>query len=138
MALMTWGPEFELNFGDIDVQHQRLVGLINALDDAHHRGLDTTTLSSIVDELYRYTKVHFAFEEKLMKRYAIRRSEQHRAEHRFLTAQVKNFRDDFQRRGVEITDELMAFLRDWLTEHILQTDRELADALRAAGAVSAA
>ncbi|MBK7721330.1 MAG: hemerythrin family protein [Austwickia sp.] len=138
MALMTWGDEFELGFGDIDVQHQRLVGLINALDDAREHGVERTTLALIVEELLRYTKLHFAFEEKLIKRYAVPRSEQHRAEHRFLTAQVRNFSRDFAERGVEITEELMAFLRDWLTFHILKTDRSLVDALRAAGAVSAA
>ncbi len=138
MALMTWGPEFELGFGDIDVQHQRLVALINALDDARERGVDPTTLQFIVEELYRYTQLHFAFEEKLMKRYAIPKSEQHRAEHRFLTAQVRTFMTAFAERGVEISDDLMVFLRDWLTFHILKTDKELADALLSAGAVSAA
>lgn len=137
MALMTWGPDFELGFGDIDVQHRRLVGLINALEDARQRGVDHTTLAFIVEELYRYTQLHFSFEEKLMKKYSVPESEHHVAEHRFLTAQVRNFMEAFRVRGVEISDELMEFLRDWLTFHILKTDRDLAEALLAAGAMSA-
>lgn len=160
MAVITWGPSLEVGFGDIDVQHRRLVALLNGLEaaagalrpaaDPAHAGAAGTTPSgngheaptrAILAELTAYTQVHFAFEEHLMERHGLAaspRAEAHRVEHRELVAQVVEFAERFEAGDVDLDEELLLFLRDWLVTHILGTDRGLAKALRDAGATSAA
>ncbi len=138
MALMTWGPALQIGYGDIDVQHKRLVDLINALDDGVRSGHSRDVLADVLTELARYTQLHFAFEEKLMELYGLSDTEEHRAEHARLTADVMSFKRQFDDGEVDLSADLLHYLRDWLNFHILQTDRALAQALRANGAVSAA
>lgn len=142
MALIEWGPQLEVGFGDIDVQHQRLVRLLNELEEAAASSDDPHgQLGQVLAELVRYTQVHFAFEEHLMATYALEgheASRRHREEHRALTGQVLAYRDRFVSGEAELDADVLAFLRDWLRSHILGTDRGFARALIDAGAHSAA
>ncbi|HYO86835.1 MAG TPA: bacteriohemerythrin [Dermatophilaceae bacterium] len=138
MPLMTWGPALQVGYGDIDVQHQRLVRLCNALAEAQREGRGRELLGAILGELARYTKLHFGFEERLMARYGLTDTDDHRREHADLTARVIDFQSRFDAGRSDVSEDLLLFLSDWLRVHILQTDRELVGQLLARGAVSAA
>jgi hemerythrin-like metal-binding protein len=138
MALMTWGPMLQLGYGDVDVQHKRLVDLVNSLDDALRAGKGRDVLAGVLGELIEYTQFHFAFEEKLMDQYDISTSDAHKSEHRKLVAEVVAFQDKFQAGSASVSAELMSFLCAWLSDHILKTDKALTKELLAKGAKSAA
>ena len=141
MTLLHWGPALQVGFGDIDAQHRRLVGLVNTLDDAMCAGRDRDVLGTVLAELVRYTTLHFAYEEKLMTRHGLAdhvHSAEHRVEHERLRSEVETFQRDFILGDADVSQELLDFLRNWLADHILGTDKGLATALLAAGAVSAA
>lgn len=138
MTLMTWGPMLELGFGDIDVQHRKLVDLVNELDEAMRAGRGQDVADMVLDDLIHYTIHHFAFEEKLMDQYAIATAPAHKTEHKKLVADVNTFKARFDKASAAVTTELMTFLRSWLSDHILKTDKALAKELLAKGATSAA
>lgn len=138
MALMAWGPMLQLGYGDIDAQHKRLVEIVNQLDDAMRAGHGRDVLVTVLNELIRYTVYHFAFEEKLMDQYGISSAVAHKAEHKQLVADVSAFKSKFDAGSASVTTELMTFLRGWLSNHILKTDKALARELLAKGAKSAA
>jgi len=138
MALMTWGPMLQIGYGDIDAQHKRLVEIVNALDEAMRTGKGRDVVAKVLSELIKYTQFHFAFEEKLMDKYGIGSSAAHKAEHRKLIADVGAFKGKFDTGAASVTTELMAFLRNWLSNHILKTDKALARELAIKGAKSAA
>jgi hemerythrin-like metal-binding protein len=138
MAVMTWGPMLAIGYGDIDAQHKRLVELVNELDDAMRAGKGRDVVGGTLNELVRYTQQHFAFEEKLMDQYGVPSSAAHKAEHRQLIADVSAFVTKFQNGSASVSTELMSFLRDWLSNHILKTDRALARELLSRGAKSVA
>jgi hemerythrin-like metal-binding protein len=135
MTLMTWGPMLELGFGDIDVQHRRLVDLVNELDEAMRAGRGQDVADMVLDDLIHYTIHHFAFEEKLMDEYQISSSAAHKAEHKQLIDEVTTLKAKITPGAIPIA-ELMALLRTWLTDHILKTDKALAKELLAKGAKS--
>lgn len=138
MALMTWGPMLMVGYGDIDAQHKRLVELVNQLDDAMRAGHGRDVVGGVLNELIRYTVHHFAFEEKLMDQFGIASAAAHKAEHKKLVADVSAFKTKFDAGSAAVTTELMTFLRNWLSNHILKTDKALARELLAKGAKSAA
>lgn len=141
MALITWGHGLEVGFGDIDVQHRRLVAMLNRLEKAVAQRGSGPVAHQVLDELTAYTAVHFDFEEHLMARHGLAEHPSaavHRAEHRRLVDDVEAFRARLAAGDNRIDDEVLHFLRDWLAGHILGTDRHLAKALRDAGATSAA
>jgi hemerythrin-like metal-binding protein len=124
----------QLGYGDIDAQHRRLVELVNELDDAMRAGHGRDVVGGVLDELIRYTVYHFAFEEKLMDQYAIATASAHKTEHKKLVADVNAFKARFDKGSAAVTTELMTFLRSWLSDHILKTDKALAKELLAKGA----
>jgi len=138
MTLMTWGPMLQLGYGDIDAQHERLVELVNQLDDALRAGRGRDVMGQVLDDLIQYTGYHFAFEERLMDQYGINSSAAHKAEHRKLIEDVSGFKTAFDAGSAVVSTELMSFLRTWLSDHILKTDKALAKELLAKGARSAA
>jgi hemerythrin len=48
----------------------------------------------------------------------------HKAEHDKLTVKVLEYKKKFENNEILISVELLNFLRDWLTNHIMKTDRK--------------
>jgi hemerythrin-like metal-binding protein len=128
----------QIGYGDIDAQHKRLVELVNQLDDAMRAGKGREVVGKVLTDLVEYTVFHFAFEERLMDQYGIASTAAHKGEHKKLVADVGAFKTKFENGSAAVTTELMSFLRDWLSNHILRTDKALAKELLAKGAKSAA
>jgi hemerythrin len=120
---------FSVGVRAIDQQHQTLVGVLNDLGDVV-LGLDDAWDESLVlSKLLAYTENHFAFEEGLMRRIGYAAQDAHEQEHRALFQQV----GDLMARAVDgqhaEPQELLVLLRDWLSAHIMGTDRALGLAL---------
>ena len=79
-------------------------------------------MSYVVQELVHYTLVHFVYEEGLFKAYNYPAEENHKIAHHKLTDKVLQYKTRLDEGDKGIGDELMAFLKDWLTNHILKED----------------
>ena len=130
MSLITWGPLLSVGNADIDEQHRKLVEMLNRLNDELHGGQGVEGLRSILDELVQYTVYHFGTEERLATAAGLELSAQHRAEHDGFVADIAAFKQKFDAGSATLSVEVMHFLRDWLSRHIMQTDKKLALALR--------
>lgn len=122
MSLLVWGPNLRVGITLIDQQHERLVALINALNDTMGAGKSRSVLAGILDELISYTNTHFASEEDLMRQHAYGDAPSHKSEHSQLLAKVADFKQQFDSGNTKIAGSLLTFLCDWLSEHILGTD----------------
>ncbi|MGA2938094.1 MAG: hemerythrin domain-containing protein [Syntrophobacteraceae bacterium] len=67
MALIQWNDSLSVNVVDIDKQHQKLVGMINELNDAMRQGKGKDALGKIVNGLIIYAGTHFKTEETTSK-----------------------------------------------------------------------
>jgi hemerythrin len=118
---------------DIDDQHQKLIALVNQINDAMSAGQGKAALAPVLNELVRYTQYHFGTEERLMAQHKYALTVEHKGEHQKFIADVSAFKAKFDSGNAMISTEIMNFLRDWLSKHILQTDKKFARALQAAG-----
>jgi len=121
-AIFPWKEAYSVGIPQIDEQHKRLIGLINGLHAAMMQKTGNQALSSIFADLIRYTKEHFAFEEKMLAARSYSALAAHKAEHLDLTRQVVELRDNFQAGKLMITLDVMRFLKRWLASHILEKD----------------
>lgn len=133
MSLINWNGSLNLGIESIDKQHQELVRIINALHDAMLAGKAKAVLGPILLELVNYTKQHFRHEEKLFRICAYAQTAAHSAQHASLTKQVLEFQTQFDAGATSLSIEVMEFLRDWLTKHIQETDKEYVSALSSHG-----
>jgi len=128
MAMMEWNETLKLGHSMIDNDHQKLVGLINALGDAMSMGKGSNVAGNVLNELINYTRTHFAMEERLMTlhNYPAAAASVHRAEHIKLVQEVVDFQNKFNAGTAVISVALLHFLMEWLTHHILESDKALA------------
>jgi hemerythrin-like metal-binding protein len=124
MPLITWTPALSVGIKEIDEQHQELVRLINNLHDAMKIGQGNAILGETLSRVLDYTVHHFGTEERLFKQTGYAGGVSHIAEHRQLTQQVQALKNKMDAGQAVPTIDLMAFLRDWLTDHIKGVDKK--------------
>lgn len=124
---ITWSVELETGIRSIDLQHEELIEMINELDDAHLAGQSQHLLDDVLQRLGSYIAFHFSTEEALLNNLpgADGHAEEHRKQHRIFIEQVAALRQTAGHDARQAMNELVAYLNDWLYEHILKTDRQL-------------
>jgi hemerythrin len=122
MPFMEWNESFSVKVPAIDEQHRQLLVMINSLHEAMLAGGAPAKVRPVFNELVSYTRYHFSSEEKMLEAAAYPALEDHKTAHKSLVAQVGNFSDQIADGKSSTALKLMAFLKDWLTNHILQTD----------------
>jgi hemerythrin len=123
MALMTWQDNYSVHLPNIDAQHKRLFDLINQLHEAMAKGKANDVMGKILADLVTYTKTHFQAEEALLKSKNYPDLAAHQQQHRKFTDQVLQFQKDFGAGRTTVSSQTLNFLRDWLSNHILQIDK---------------
>jgi hemerythrin-like metal-binding protein len=126
MALIEWNDSLKLGIAVVDRQHERLVGIINRLQEATIEGRGTDVIGEIMDELIIYTATHFSMEEKYFAKFDYPGAEEHKREHDALIERVSAFATDFEKapRNARsaLAEELLQFLQIWWRYHMMETD----------------
>ncbi len=133
MSLISWQKSFSVDVAEIDKQHQRLVALMNQLNDAMLAGKSNEALGRTVGGLLDYTVYHFGAEEGLLERYAYPGLAVQKSQHREFVRKVSEFKQSFEEGKLCLSIEVMNFLSDWLRNHILGTDKQYASFLNDKG-----
>ncbi|GGJ92761.1 bacteriohemerythrin [Pseudomonas matsuisoli] len=121
MAHFVWSSDLDTGIDVIDDQHRQIIAMINGLEDAR-RGVSSTTVADIIEQLVDYTISHFAFEESLMEEAGYVFCRAHKRVHEVFIKRVESLRTRF-REGENVTDELGQTLGRWLVSHIRSDDR---------------
>ncbi len=133
MAFINWNDGLKVNVNTIDVQHQKLIDIVNSLFDAMSEGKGNDVLNDVFNGLLNYTVEHFSTEEKLMEQHNYPKTEFHKVEHSDLTRQAKDLYDKFKSGQATISVPTLNFLRSWLNNHILSSDKQFGDYLNNIG-----
>lgn len=124
MPLFLWKKSYEIGLPEIDVQHRRLVGMINELSDAMLERKGQRAVPHILDELVDYIQLHFTTEESAMQARQYPALDQHSKAHLELTRKVLAYKDRYAREHDLNTPELLDFLCGWLKDHIMVSDKD--------------
>jgi hemerythrin-like metal-binding protein len=126
MAFLTWTSEYSVGVEAMDRQHRHLVDLINQLHTAMKNGAPRSEIHDVFQGLAVYTQQHFTAEEAFMQRTGYQGLQGHQAQHRELISSLGILWKDFQAGRMTVSLELMKFLKQWLLNHILNSDRKYA------------
>jgi diguanylate cyclase (GGDEF)-like protein/hemerythrin-like metal-binding protein len=127
IEIFPWNEHFNTGLDSIDVQHRRLVVLLNELVTHIAFGNATPSLDELLAALADYAQYHFGTEEALWNGTLPGSAET--VAHRRSHARFIEFIDGMRRRSSHDATqaaEMLDFLVHWLAGHILQADRELA------------
>jgi hemerythrin-like metal-binding protein len=126
MALLSWKEAYRLGLPEIDRQHQHLVEMIERLNDALEQAAPKMVMQSALSDLVTYTRLHFQTEEELMRRHGFPDRLDHCVEHDRLLRKVESLEEALRVDRAQIDRHTMAFLKDWISQHMMEADVEYA------------
>ena len=130
-ATLEWGPAWLTGHAEIDADHQMLTRYVNELNTAMHAGEGRNVVGGILDNLVQYTREHFAREEAVWRRGGLPTFDQHKQTHVDLMGSVEAFQAQYHAGTASLTTDLMAFLRQWLIDHVFRADKDSVKAIEA-------
>ncbi len=124
MAFINWSDDLSTGIKAFDEQHKKLIGLVNDLHSSMTQGKGRDVLNRILADLVNYTKTHFASEEEMMTRHKYMGYLKHKIEHDRLTGQAGELLKKSESGEPVMSVQVMDFLKGWLENHILKTDKQ--------------
>ena len=130
---LSWSESFNTSVPKIDVQHKRLVRLLNQLEVALCHQSDMPMAENIFNELAEYAKYHFQTEENVWHQnfQGDAWEEEHKHKHDDFITDVLKLKGDGSANPLDKMVDVVSFLTQWLTFHILNEDRRMALAVLA-------
>ena len=111
-----------LNFPEMDVQHEYLYRLFDAIEPSAHV-IDSIATKALLREIEQYVLFHFASEEHLMRLYGVPTFTVHQSDHEQAGNRLATYLDDFE-AGFLNPGALRHFLSTWLSEHSALSDSQ--------------
>jgi hemerythrin len=124
MTAVHWSPNLSVGSEEIDSEHAELIDLLNSLAADVEAGAERESTLEGLDRLISGTEQHFRHEEEIMAREDYPDLYYHRRIHQALMNEIRNFRGDSE-DGMKIGPEVTDFIRTWLINHIIESDKQL-------------
>ena len=122
MSGLVWQDIYSTGIPVIDQDHHTLFALIRTLDEARRDRADRDVIQSVLNVLMEYVEGHFQREEMLMQLAHYPDFAAHQDAHATLRAQALSYCQNFSKSGEIAPEELIAFLTEWLLNHIIGVD----------------
>lgn len=130
---MEWESRLNIGVRQFDDHHKELIRIIAELRKSKKNNENHFYLKNLLFELISYTKYHFTAEERMMDKHNYNEFQKHKLEHQNLTEQVEVFLEQYSIGKNDLDEQLFDFLRKWLFEHILETDKKMGSYLHIRG-----
>ena len=125
MTAIAWDESMSVGVEACDDDHRQLINYINEFQNAtlnQENWCDAA--GDVLERLLLYADVHFRREEDLMDYYGYPGLQVHRLEHQRFTTKVKGFIGRHKSSKPIVPVEITVFLRSWLLDHIMKSDRD--------------
>jgi methyl-accepting chemotaxis protein len=121
--LVEWSGALSVGDPEIDRQHQRLVGIINGFHEAMATKMPQSVIGDLLNKLNAHALDHFRYEEERMRAAHYPQFAEHQEQHAAMLRDVKDMQSQFK-QGTLSQLEFMKLLKNWMTQHILKTDKQ--------------
>jgi len=125
-----WKDRYNLNIEQIDNQHRKLFEIgeraysLAILNDSYDHYDEIMT---VLNELLDYAEYHFKYEENLLESYNYDGLGQQKQEHGFYINRINSITSrDIDENQKQTIIEIVDFLSEWISNHILFSDRKYA------------
>lgn len=125
MAYFEWADDLVIDGGSIDVDHMKLVELVNELHTATSHGIGHDVVQKIMAQLITYTREHLQREEQIMASLNFPNLERHKVGHAHFTEKLNALQRKYEAGSITVASQLSTVLRDWLSLHIRRSDKEI-------------
>ena len=134
---LQWTDELATGIEVIDMQHKRLISILNEANLCFRDNGDAERRKQVIDDLVSYTVYHFDTEEMLMKNsragaVPAEHEQCHIQEHRAFAAKATEYQAAVHADASIDCDTVFSFLNHWIVQHVMGTDKKLGEHLQTA------
>lgn len=126
MGQIAWNPDWETGVPLIDEQHHRLLAEFNDFFEAIHTDLHRTHIENLLEFLLDFLDTHFEEEEHQMRATGYTGLPGHQAYHARMRLRVRSLLKSFREDPAFATADVIAFVQDWMDNHIGVEDKLMA------------
>lgn len=131
--MISWSETFATGVARIDEEHQKLVAMLNQLEEAIQVGRGSKLISALVGDLRLYADRHFNHEESCMEQYRCPTAAENKEAH-------AHFREMLAKAQLRLTgggnalaaQQVHRELCEWIVKHVLRVDSALRSCKRTA------
>jgi hemerythrin len=133
MIKIEWNENMLINVDSIDIQHKRLIDLTNTFYERVNEGYSREKMLELIQDLKDYMVYHFSTEELYLKQVKYAGFKRHKMEHDKFVETVLSFEERYKSGKLLLTVEIMNFIKDWVTNHIMGSDKKFSELLQRNG-----
>lgn len=122
MEKIEWDHSSSVGVKLLDEQHKQIVDMINLLVSDSDTTVFSETISELLTKLTRYAIEHFQAEESLLEEHGYSDLDCHKEEHIEFRINILALCQATIKHQESVPAELLQVMRDWLMNHILQSD----------------
>ncbi len=127
---IEWKECYSVGNTVLDNQHKFIINIINNMYSSLSSFGEIDDKSGLFEELQKYTKVHFAYEEKLLHKICFPAIEEHLAYHELMRDKILHLKAYMLTNEDDARLEMFHFLKEWWLDHILIKDMAYSDAIK--------
>ena len=125
MSLLQWKPEYSVGIDSMDDEHRELIALINTTYEKLHADADVTRVEECLGEILGTISMHFALEERIMRKAAYGEYQAHKEDHENLLDRLRELMDEYYDDPDQGARRLEASLSGWFEKHFASFDARL-------------
>jgi len=125
MSLMQWKTEYSVGVESMDDEHREMIDLINEIYDRLESDPDADQVEECLGDIFSTISMHFALEERLMRKNNYEEYQAHKADHEDLLDQIRDLMDDFAADTASGAVKLEQGLSAWFAGHFSTFDARL-------------
>lgn len=133
MTLLSWSDKYSVGVKSLDDQHTAIMALLNELYAAILKGNANAQGGLMLNKLVAFAREHFQAEESLFEATQYPAAAWHSARHQELLQQVDEYMARYRQGDRTLYLELLRFMRDWLSKHLLEEDQKYSAWMRSHG-----
>ncbi|MEN6587524.1 MAG: bacteriohemerythrin [Sulfuricella sp.] len=118
---MDWKDEYSVGILEIDNQHKAMLRSFSIIEETLESAQDRTNTHYAIVELIQLSRVHFLFEEAMMRMFGYPESESHKKCHQHLLIRLDSVERSASNRTSDL--EIVKLMRDCLMAHMLGDDK---------------
>ncbi len=119
---LQWREQLSVGNDLIDNDHKQLIDIINKANQSL-QSMSRAGLLVALDQLYKYSKVHFSLEEKISEAVGYPEVQNLHASHEDLLKRLGTISQEIGEQWDEpVAAHFGKFLREWLVSHVIKED----------------
>ncbi len=127
---IEWDPGYSVDIEEIDMHQKKMFELFNLLIDSKKSEIDAKACSNIISDITEYGKLYFSTEERILREKGYPDLSAHSRTHRQFIRNSISLRREVLEDITNLTDDVILELRDWLINHIINSDSDYVPFLR--------